>query len=93
MILFYLIQSFECQRCDAVFSTLNALCTHKLKVHEKQPITSTKQTPKRVAKPLVRGKEKVQQPLSRIYINSDITEAEHVCLVCNTTFYSAKSLK
>ncbi|XP_031634575.1 zinc finger protein 436 [Contarinia nasturtii] len=83
-------QSYECQRCSAVFATIKSLCTHKCTQPEKEPNASIKKPVKRSAKSTSRGKAKVQ----RTTTDDDATkETDHICLICNTTFYSAKSLK
>ncbi|XP_055313583.1 zinc finger protein 3 homolog isoform X2 [Sitodiplosis mosellana] len=74
-------ETYSCQRCDAVFGSLKALCSHKLSMHEKE-ITGTNKPTRRLVKAAIRVKD-----------NDTAKGSDHVCETCNTTFYSAKSLK
>lgn len=80
-------ETYHCQRCDAVFGSLKAMCSHKLSMHEDE-IKGTNKPAKKLVKPVTRVRGKSQRE------DDDATKgSDHVCEICNTTFYSAKSLK
>lgn len=80
-------ETYDCQRCDAVFGSLKALCSHKLSMHEKEITGANKP-----AKKLVKTVNRVRGKSHRDDIDTN-KGSDHVCATCNTTFYSAKSLK
>lgn len=82
---------YNCTYCDEIFTTLRSWSSHLLSKHgEEITSTPTKKTPVRTPKRNV----KVTKPKP----DTDNKAAarlgqDHLCEICNTNFYSAKSLK
>lgn len=72
---------YKCQRCGITFGTLRSLSSHLLAAHEKEITSVSPRRTKPVKKTSKTNKDAAQQSVV------------HICEVCNTTFYSAKSLK
>lgn len=87
---------YKCPRCDLYFETLRAFSSHLMSVHEKEIQGNKKNLAAKSAKKIIRTEKSKPKTITNLNDNNDESSAKelnHVCEICNTTFYSAKSLK
>lgn len=75
-------KAYKCQRCGLECGSLRKLSSHLLAEHGKEITSTSSRRVKQVKRETKTQKRNVSQ-----------LDVEHICEVCNTSFYSSKSLK